>query len=87
MQVYVEDARFVAALCSAAQAHNRTNRPLPVHITVSTGAVRLTRLLQTKSKPSLLNRSGPWTGRAECHGCEQSWCECDLQCCDEPCMG
>ena len=39
-QVYVEDARFVSALCQAALAHNRTEQPLPVHITVSTGAVR-----------------------------------------------
>ena len=38
-QVYVEDLRFVGALCRAGLAHNRTAQPLPVHISVSTGAV------------------------------------------------
>ncbi|EIE25075.1 hypothetical protein COCSUDRAFT_61318 [Coccomyxa subellipsoidea C-169] len=39
IQVYVEDMRFVDALCKAADAADR-NKPLPVHIAVSTGAVR-----------------------------------------------
>jgi hypothetical protein len=37
-QVYAEDLKFVAALCTAAEAAGRT-QPLPVHIAVSTGAV------------------------------------------------
>ena len=39
--MYVEDVHFISALCRAALAHNRTAAPLPVHITVSTGAARL----------------------------------------------
>ncbi|CAL8461973.1 g1504 [Coccomyxa elongata] len=41
LQVYVEDLTFVDALCKAAAAANRSGPlPLPVHIAVSTGAVR-----------------------------------------------
>ncbi|BDA41304.1 Alanine racemase [Coccomyxa sp. Obi] len=39
LQVYVEDLKFIDALCKAAAAGNRSNA-LPVHIAVSTGAVR-----------------------------------------------
>jgi hypothetical protein len=38
LQVYAEDMSFVSALCKAATNGNRTH-PLPVHISVVTGAV------------------------------------------------